>query len=621
MKRNIVVFLALLSFACSHTSTAPAVRPGPSGTIHGVAMLDGAPLPGVTVTLFAEGQPKRVTTSDVNGRYSFVGLAPGRYIVDAHLESLNRTAVQVTVKPDQGVNLTTVMRMSAVAESITVSAAAPEALGTFGALPKQRRASRAPAATTASSNAYPADSVTEAAISLPTSSVIVPEEEYARIEEHGFVETEKARIATFAIDVDRASYANIRRYLNDGLVPPPDAVRIEEMLNYFSYSYPQPSDDAPFSVTTEVAGCPWNPEHRLLRVGVQGRNLEQWRMAPNNLVFLIDVSGSMAEPSKLTLLKDAFAVLVDQLRAEDRISIVVYAGAAGLVLPPVSGADKAAIRAALDQLTAGGSTAGGAGIELAYKLAQENFLEQGNNRVILATDGDFNVGISTIAELETFIEQKRASNIFLSVLGVGRHGLRDSVMETLADKGNGNYSYLDSLQEARKVFRDELTGTLVTIAKDVKVQLDFDPAAVQSYRQIGYENRALQAKDFEDDKKDAGELGAGHSVTALFELVPASGAAGSLGKLRLRYKDPRGAVSTPLEAELIDHGKGAYDASPDLQFAAAVAELGMLLRDSPHKGKAAWDDVLQLARVSMGVDLDGTRQEFVKIAEAAKKLK
>ncbi|HYK05751.1 MAG TPA: von Willebrand factor type A domain-containing protein [Thermoanaerobaculia bacterium] len=617
MKRNIVVFLVLLSLAC-HTGTGPAVRPGPGGAIHGVAMMDGAPLPGVTVTLSAPGQPSRVAISDVNGRYSFMGLMPGTYTVDAHLESLTRTTVQVAVTRDQGVTLTTVMRMSAVAESITVTAAAP--VNGFAALPKTRRPLRTSAAQTAPSDTYAADFVTEVSVPLPVSTPAVPEIEYARIEEHGFVETKKERVATFAIDVDRASYANVRRYLRDGLVPPADAVRIEEMVNYFTYSYPQPSDDAPFSITTEVAGCPWNPERRLLRVGVQGRNLDQWRMAPNNLVFLIDVSGSMNEPRKLPLIKQAFGVLVDQLRAEDRISIVVYAGAAGLVLPPVSGADKGRILDTLTMLNAGGSTAGGAGIELAYKIAQENFLEKGNNRVILATDGDFNVGISTVPELEAFIEKKRASDIFLSVLGVGSDNLQDAIMETLADKGNGNYAYLDSLQEAEKVFRDELTGTLVTIAKDVKVQIDFDPAAVKSYRQIGYENRALQAKDFDDDKKDAGELGAGHSVTALFEIVPASPDGGNLGTLRLRYKDPRGAVSTPLEAALIDDGKSAYDASPDLQFAAAVAELGMLLRGSPHKGSASWDDVLQLARVSAGADLDGTRQEFLQIAEAAKNL-
>jgi Ca-activated chloride channel homolog len=589
MKRSIVVFLALLSFACSH-ATVPDVRPGPGGAIHGVAMMDGAPLPGVTVTLSAAGQRRRVAYSDVNGRYSFMGLAPGVYTVDAHMESLKRTTVQVTVTQDQGVTLTTVMRMSAVAESITVTAES------FETLPIARHIA----------NAQRVPDFVQ-----PT---------YARIEERGFVETEKERVTTFAIDVDRASYANVRRYLTDGMVPPPDAVRIEEMVNYFTYSYPQPVDDAPFSITTEVAGCPWNPSHRLLRVGVQGRNLEQWRMAPNNLVFLIDVSGSMDDPRKLPLIKQAFAVLVDQLRAEDRISIVVYAGAAGVVLPPTSGADKGSILAALAMLQAGGSTAGGEGIELAYKIAKESFLEKGNNRVILATDGDFNVGISTVPQLEAFIEKKRATDIFLSVLGVGSDNLQDAIMETLADKGNGNYAYLDSLQEAEKVFRDELTGTLVTIAKDVKVQIDFDPAAVKSYRQIGYENRALKTKDFADDTKDAGELGAGHSVTALFEIVPARSDRGSLGTLRLRYKEPRGAGSKPLEAQLVDDGKSVYEASPDLQFAAAVAELGMLLRDSPHKGRASWDDVFQLARVSVGADLDGRRQEFIRIAEAAKRL-
>jgi Ca-activated chloride channel family protein len=447
---------------------------------------------------------------------------------------------------------------------------------------------------------------------------------YAAIREHGFIDTKKETVATFAIDVDRASYANVRRYLRDGHVPPPDAVRIEEMVNYFTYSYPQPADDALFSVTTEVAGCPWNAGNRLVRVGIQGRNLEQWRMAPNNLVFLIDVSGSMTDDTKLPLLQQAFRVLVQELRAEDRVAIVVYAGAAGLVLPSTSGADKATILAALGGLSAGGSTAGGAGIELAYVVARQNFLEQGNNRVILATDGDFNVGVSSMEGLEKLIEDKRRSGIFLSVVGVGSDNLQDATMEMLADKGNGNYSYLDSLLEAEKVFRHELTGTLVTIAKDVKVQLDFDPKAVTSYRQIGYENRALANKDFDDDEKDAGELGAGHSVTALFEIVPAASASSKpkrLATLRLRYKEPKGRTSHPLTAEVVDEGKSAYEASPDLQFAAAVAALGMLLRDSPHKGTATWDDVFQLARLSQGVDLDGTRTEFIKLAEAARGLK
>ncbi len=603
MKRNVVVFLVLLSLACSHaTTSSPTVRPGPGGAIHGLVTMDGIGLPGATVTISAPGQPNRHVYTDAHGRYSVMALRPGTYTVVASLAGCTPTSMNVAITHDQGATLTTELRVSAVAETITVTAAAPAVMGTFAAAPKGHRTTGHDLLEPLEIGAPPADAG------------------YTARNERGFVETKKESVATFAIDVDRASYANIRRYLNDGLVPPPDAVRIEEMVNYFTYAYPQPAGDAPFSITAEVSGCPWNTKHRLLRIGLQGRNLEQWRMAPNNLVFLIDVSGSMNEPLKLPLIQEALHVLVKELRAEDRISIVVYAGAAGVVLPPVSGADKETILAAIGSLKAGGSTAGGAGIELAYKLAQENFLADGNNRVILATDGDFNVGVSSIPELEVLIGEKRASNVFLSVVGVGGDNFNDEVMETLADKGNGNYAYLDSLQEAEKVFRYELTGTLVTIAKDVKVQLTFDPKAVRSYRQIGYENRALNAKDFDDDKKDAGELGAGHSVTALFEIIPAHSARGTLGTLRLRYKEPHGTESKPLVAELIDEGRSAYEASPDFQFAAAVAELGMLLRRSPHKGSASFDDLLQLARASAGVDLDGRRHEFIELAERAKDL-
>ena len=446
-----------------------------------------------------------------------------------------------------------------------------------------------------------------------------PKPQYAKVDEHAFKTAKDEPVTTFAIDVDRASYANIRRYLNAGQIPPADAVRIEEMINYFNYRYPQPADGAPFSITTEVAGCPWNASNRLLRIGIQGRNLDQWKMAPNNLVFLIDTSGSMQPPQRLPLLKSAFRVLVDQLRAEDRVAIVVYAGAAGLVLPSTSGADKAAILQAIDRLGAGGSTAGGAGIELAYDTAAENFLRDGNNRVILATDGDFNVGVRSLDELQELIERKRKSGIHLSVLGVGDDNYHDANLELLADKGNGNYAYLDSLQEAEKVFKHELTGTLVTIAKDVKVQLEFDPARVASYRQIGYENRALKNEDFEDDTKDAGELGAGHSVTALYEITPAAGATrGSIATVKLRYKEPKEEVSKLIAVSAADEGKSAFDATPDMQFAAAVAELGMLLRDSAHKGTSSYADVLRLARVAHGEDLDGLREEFTRLADSAR---
>jgi Ca-activated chloride channel family protein len=446
---------------------------------------------------------------------------------------------------------------------------------------------------------------------------IAPRPEYASVDEHVFVVAKDQPVTTFAIDVDRASYANVRRFLTAGQAPPPDAVRIEEMVNYFAYGYPQPAGSEPFSITTEVASCPWNPKARLLRIGVQGRNLEQWKMAPNNLVFLLDVSGSMSPPQRLPLIKSAFRLLVDQLRPQDSVAIVVYAGAAGLVLPPTS--DKEAILSALDHLEAGGSTAGGEGLELAYKVAQESFREDGNNRVILATDGDFNVGVSDLESLEKLIEEKRRGGIFLTTLGVGDDNYRDTVLELLADKGNGNYAYLDTLKEAEKVFQRELTGTLVTIAKDVKVQLEFDPALVASYRQIGYENRALKNEDFDDDAKDAGELGAGHSVTALYELTPVEGTSGgAIATLRLRYKEPKGSTSQLITAKAVDNGRGAYDASPDMQFAAAVAEFGMLLRNSPHKGSSSYADVMQLARVSRGADLEGFREEFIRLVDASR---
>jgi Ca-activated chloride channel family protein len=596
MKR-IAALLVLLVFACTTAQKPPSTAS--RSDIEGVVVMpDGSPLPGVTVTLSAKGQPERTVVTDANGHYAIRGVSAGTYQMLVALAGFNSVRRTLTVGAGKNPLVETTLGWSSVTEAITVTAEAPRVVPTHSAI---------------------SQSITVSGVSLMDDSVADPQ--YAAIRENDFIDAKKERTTTFAIDVDRASYANVRRFLTSGYVPPPDAVRIEEMINYFSYSYPQPAENVPFSITTEVAGCPWNAKARLLRIGIQGRNLEQWKMAPNNLVFLLDVSGSMQGPDRLGLVKNAFDVLVQELRAEDRVSIVVYAGAAGLVLPPTSGADKERIRDAIAALEAGGSTAGGEGIELAYKIAQENFLDNGNNRVILATDGDFNVGVSSIEKLEKLIEKKRRSGIFLSVLGVGDDNYQDARMEMLADKGNGNYAYLDSLQEAEKVFRKELTGTLVTIAKDVKVQLEFDPSAVASYRQIGYENRALANEDFEDDEKDAGDLGAGHSVTALFELIPAAPAKGPIATLRLRYKEPKGWTSKPLVAEIADDGKSAYEASPDMQFAAAVAELGMLLRDSPHKGTATWDDVLQLANISRGVDLDGTRQEFIQIAERARDLR
>lgn len=451
-------------------------------------------------------------------------------------------------------------------------------------------------------------------------------------------------LSTFSIDVDAASYSNIRRFINQGQLPPPDAVRLEEMINYFTYDYPQPEGDKPFSVTTEVSDAPWNPKHQLVQIGLQSQRTSTENLPPNNLVFLLDVSGSMDEPNKLPLLKSALRLLVNELRASDKVAIVVYAGNAGLVLPPTAGSQKDKILDAIEKLEAGGSTAGGEGIELAYKIAQENFLKTGNNRIILATDGDFNVGVSSDEELVRIIEKEREQGVFLTVLGVGTGNLQDAKMEQIADKGNGNYAYIDNLLEAKKVLVKELGATLLTIAKDVKIQVEFNPAQVQGYRLIGYENRILENQDFNDDKKDAGELGAGHSVTALYEIIPVGVTSdvplpkidalkyqqktiqknasnnNEIMQVKLRYKPPQQSTSRLLIYPIVDKGVKLNSASTNFKFTSAVAAFGMVLRNSPYKGTATLDNVLQWARQSQGADLDGYRAEFVRLVEKSKSL-
>jgi Ca-activated chloride channel family protein len=465
-------------------------------------------------------------------------------------------------------------------------------------------------------------------------------ESYDRIFENPFLAAATNPLSTFSIDVDRASYSNVRRFINEGRRPPVDAVRIEELINYFTYDYPEPEGEAPVSITTELGRAPWTPEHYLLRIGLQAPRIETKDLPPSNLVFLIDVSGSMEAPNKLPLLKQAFGLLVNELREQDRVAIVVYAGAAGLVLESTPGDRKDVIMEAISRLEAGGSTAGGAGLRLAYDVAQRNHIPGGNNRVILATDGDFNVGPSSDAEMIRLIEEKRAQGTFLTVLGFGTGNLKDSKMEKLADHGNGNYAYIDDLMEARKVLVSEVGGTLLTVAKDVKLQIEFNPECVQAYRLIGYENRLLAAEDFNDDTKDAGELGAGHSVTALYEIVPVgvesaakirgvdplryqTGRAGTpaaqsdeLAFVKLRYKAPEGERS-----ELIEHVvRDEVVASPsaDFRFAAAVAAFGMVLRESEHRGSATIEQVIALAREGLGEDREGYRAEFIRLAEKVK---
>ena len=467
-------------------------------------------------------------------------------------------------------------------------------------------------------------------------------EAYDRIYENPFLLARDHPLSTFSIDVDTASYSNVRRFLENGRLPPPDAVRIEELINYFPYDYEPPGDETPFSAHAEVASCPWNPEHRLVRIGLKGKEIEEQERGEANLVFLLDVSGSMDRPNKLPLLKSALGMLVQNLSDRDRVAIVVYAGAAGVVLPPTSCEERPAILEAMDRLKAGGSTAGSAGIQLAYQVAQENFDAEGINRVILCTDGDFNVGITNQGDLIRLIEQKAAEGVFLTCLGFGMGNYKDSTLEKLANKGNGNYAYIDTIHEARKVLVEQLSGTLVTIAKDVKIQVDFNPARVGAYRLIGYENRMLRAEDFRDDTKDAGEIGAGHTVTALYELIPVgkeahlpqaepskyqqtgqpteAAASDELLTIRLRYKQPAAEISGEASFPVSDNGKSLDGAAGDFRFAAAVACFGMLLRNSEHQAESTYDLVLELARSGKGDDPHGYRREFVQLVELAKSI-
>jgi len=443
-------------------------------------------------------------------------------------------------------------------------------------------------------------------------------EEYKGIVENRFKKSAEEAVSTFAVDVDTASYANLRRFLNEGRLPPPDAVRIEELVNYFDYGWKEPARGEPIAVTSEAASCPWEPSHRLLAIGLRTRSVSADNLPPSNLVFLVDSSGSMGSPDKLPLVKRAFSLLAESLRPQDRVAIVAYAGSAGLVLPPTPGSDKARILASLEELSAGGSTAGGEGIVLAYETALQNLRKGGNNRVILATDGDFNVGVSSEEGLVKLIESYRSKGVFLSVLGFGTGNFKDAQMEALADKGNGNFGYIDSVAEARKLLVEEMGATLLAVAKDVKVQVEFDKSAVASWRLIGYENRLLAAEDFADDKKDAGEMGAGHRVTALYEIEPAAGSgAASLGEVRVRYKKPAEDQSSLLTFPLAGGGGGYESASDDLRFAASVAAYGMLLRQSPYKGAADWKLVSSLARGASGADASGRRAEFLGLVDRA----
>ncbi|MBA0885585.1 vWA domain-containing protein [Flavobacterium undicola] len=461
------------------------------------------------------------------------------------------------------------------------------------------------------------------------------QEDYESFVENQFETPKNAPLSTFSIDVDNASYTNIRRLINNGQAVPKDAVRIEEMMNFFKYSYPQPKENHPFSINTEYSDCPWNSKHQLLKIGLQGKNIPTENLPASNLVFLIDVSGSMSDPNKLPLLKQSMKILVNELRKEDKVAIVVYAGAAGMVLPPTSGDQKQTIIDALDNLNAGGSTAGGAGIQLAYKTAIANFIKGGNNRVILATDGDFNVGTSSNKDMETLIEEKRKSGVFLTCLGYGMGNYKDSKMEILANKGNGNYAYIDNIQEANRFLGKEFKGSMFAIAKDVKIQIEFNPKHVQAYRLIGYENRKLRPEDFKNDAIDAGELGSGHTVTALYEIIPTGidsdysisdlkytktantgNYSNELATIKFRYKKPDGEKSIEMIQTIANHSSQLATTSSDFKFSSAVAWFGLKLRDSKLVTNKESKSILKLAQQGLSNDREGYRTEFIRLVEA-----
>ncbi|ELY2016602.1 von Willebrand factor type A domain-containing protein [Flavobacterium psychrophilum] len=473
-----------------------------------------------------------------------------------------------------------------------------------------------------------------------TKTPVPNNEDYNSWIENPFESPKTAPLSTFSIDVDNASYTNIRRLINNGQKVPKDAVRVEEMINFFKYQYPQPKDNHPFSITTQYSECPWNSKHKLVQIGLQGKNIPTNDLPASNLVFLIDVSGSMNADNKLPLLIESLKILVEQLRKQDKVAIVVYAGAAGLVLPPTAGNEKQTIINALEKLNAGGSTAGGAGIELAYKTAQENFIKDGNNRIILATDGDFNVGSTSDSAMQALIENKRESGVFLTCLGYGMGNYKDSKMEILADKGNGNYAYIDNIQEANRFLGKEFKGSMFAIAKDVKIQIEFNPKHVQSYRLIGYENRKLRPEDFKNDAIDAGELGSNHTVTALYEIIPIGTNSDfynqtsdlkytktevtdnnyndELATIKFRYKKPDAQKSIEMVQIIENKSTVLENATNDLKFATAVAWFGLKLRDSKLIANKSSEDIKKLARLGLSNDLDGYKAEFIRLVEAVK---
>ncbi len=588
---------------------------------------DGSALPGVNVLL--KGTPIG-TVTDAQGNYLITVPEKGGVLV---FSFVGRQTQEISISINNRIDVTMHHDLSQLSE-VVLSGKAPGVIRIRGISTLSGKVKRAKTEDSAMGPVYQYEA-------MPLQDTRQPEfntEEYDAIHENIFHDALRNPLSTFSIDVDAASYSNMRRFIQNGQRPPKDAVRIEEMINYFDYQYQQPKGEDPFSINTEIAAAPWNEKHKLVHIGLQGKNIPKENLPPSNLVFLIDVSGSMDEPTKLPLLKSSFRLLVEQLRAQDRIAIVVYAGAAGLVLPSTPGNEKQKILEALDRLEAGGSTAGGEGIKLAYATAKQNFQPNGNNRVILATDGDFNVGESSNASMERLIEEKRKDGVFLTVLGFGMGNYKDSKMEVLADKGNGNYMYIDSILEAQKALVNEFGGTLFTIAKDVKLQIEFNPSKVKAYRLIGYENRMLKSEDFNNDKKDAGELGSGHSVTALYEIIPvgvesqfykidelkyqtvkiekSSKTSEELMTVKFRYKKPDEDVSKLIVHTLNDSDINLSKTSENFRWSASVAAFGMILRESEFLNGFTYDQIHHLAAGAKGEDKEGYRIEFINMIKS-----
>ncbi|MBL0215035.1 MAG: von Willebrand factor type A domain-containing protein [Myxococcales bacterium] len=597
------------------------------GTIEGTIRTGGAP---ASVTVVC-GTVSRSARTDSSGHFSIGGLPAGSCTLTASASGFTAQASRVTITAGGAATI-----------SMALSASAPVTKDPVKAEPKADKPgnTRVMSPSPAMAPPPPVGRMAKQALIMdgdPAHNT----EAYARIDDNPFHRVATAPLSTFSADVDTASYSNTRRFLRDGKLPPKDAVRIEELINYFTYDYPQPAKGEPFSITTEVTASPWNAKLQLVRIGLKAPAIDDAQVPARNLVFLLDVSGSMSDANKLPLLKQAMNLLVNQLRPQDKIAIVTYAGNAGLALPATSGREKDTIRNAIFRLEPGGSTNGAAGIQLAYDLAEKNSTKGAINRVILATDGDFNVGTTSEGDLSRLIEKERERGVFLTVLGFGMGNTKDSTMEKLADRGNGNYAYIDTIDEARKVLVKEAGATLVTVAKDVKLQVEFNPALVAGYRLLGYENRLLKDEDFNDDKKDAGEIGAGHAVTALYEIVPAgvpvpaakvddlkyqtkpapnaSAGSGELLTVKVRYKAPDGKTSKLLSRPLANQPTELAKASADLRWAAAIAGFGMMLRESPHRGNLTWKQVEVMAQGALGKDTEGYRAEAVKMITAASK--